>query len=36
MSSKSTEAAPQAATYHGGRLVARRLKAHGVSHLFTL
>lgn len=22
--------------YHGGRLVARRLKAHGVSHLFTL
>jgi acetolactate synthase-1/2/3 large subunit len=25
-----------AATYHGGRLVARRLKAHGVSRLFTL
>jgi acetolactate synthase I/II/III large subunit len=24
------------ATYHGGRLVARRLKAHGVSKLFTL
>ncbi len=24
------------ATYHGGRLVARRLKAHGVSRLFTL
>ena len=23
-------------TYHGGRLVARRLKAHGVSRLFTL
>ncbi|HTR89082.1 MAG TPA: acetolactate synthase [Solirubrobacteraceae bacterium] len=23
-------------TFHGGRLVARRLKAHGVSHLFTL
>ncbi len=23
-------------TYHGGRLVARRLRAHGVSHLFTL
>jgi acetolactate synthase-1/2/3 large subunit len=31
-------AAETAATdsYHGGRLVARRLKAHGVSHLFTL
>jgi thiamine pyrophosphate-dependent acetolactate synthase large subunit-like protein len=26
----------QQATYHGGRLVARRLKAHGVSRLFTL
>jgi acetolactate synthase-1/2/3 large subunit len=25
-----------AATFHGGRLVARRLKAHGVSRLFTL
>ncbi|HTR72350.1 MAG TPA: acetolactate synthase [Solirubrobacteraceae bacterium] len=25
-----------AETYHGGRLVARRLKAHGVSKLFTL
>src|SRR4051812_50036716 len=23
-------------TYHGGRLVARRLKAHGVTKLFTL
>ena len=23
-------------TFHGGRLVARRLKAHGVSTLFTL
>src|SRR5437870_9077602 len=23
-------------TFHGGRLVARRLRAHGVSHLFTL
>src|SRR5258708_21791729 len=23
-------------TFHGGRLVARRLKAHGVSRLFTL
>jgi acetolactate synthase-1/2/3 large subunit len=36
MSTESTEAAPQTATYHGGRLIARRLKAHGVSHLFTL
>src|SRR4051794_23205437 len=35
MASESTEAAPQAATFHGGRLIARRLKAHGVSHLFT-
>jgi acetolactate synthase-1/2/3 large subunit len=26
----------EATAYHGGRLVARRLKAHGVSHLFTL
>ncbi len=26
----------ETATYHGGRLVARRLKAHGVSKLFTL
>jgi len=36
MSSESTEAAPALATYHGGRLIARRLKAQGVSHLFTL
>src|SRR5258707_15747152 len=36
MSTESTEAAPDTATYHGGRLIARRLKAHGVSHLFTL
>jgi acetolactate synthase-1/2/3 large subunit len=36
MSAESTEAAPETATYHGGRLIARRLKAHGVSHLFTL
>jgi acetolactate synthase-1/2/3 large subunit len=28
--------AAQAETFHGGRLVARRLKAHGVSKLFTL
>ncbi len=27
---------PQRGTFHGGRLVARRLKAHGVSKLFTL
>jgi acetolactate synthase-1/2/3 large subunit len=26
----------QGATFHGGRLIARRLKAHGVSKLFTL
>ncbi len=34
----ATEAGTEesAATFHGGRLVARRLKAHGVSKLFTL
>jgi acetolactate synthase-1/2/3 large subunit len=34
----ATENAEQtaSATFHGGRLVARRLKAHGVSKLFTL
>ena len=33
----STEAqAPATTQVHGGRLVAQRLKAHGVSHLFTL
>src|SRR6266566_2462730 len=32
----STESAQETTTYHGGRLVARRLKAHGVSRLFTL
>ncbi|HEY7934514.1 MAG TPA: acetolactate synthase [Solirubrobacteraceae bacterium] len=32
MSAQSTEIE----TYHGGRLIARRLKAHGVSKLFTL
>ena len=33
----STEAqAPAATQVHGGRIVAQRLKAHGVSHLFTL
>ena len=30
------ESAPETRTFHGGRLVARRLKAHGVSKLFTL
>src|SRR5438270_8077446 len=32
----STESAQETTTVHGGRLVARRLKAHGVSKLFTL
>jgi acetolactate synthase-1/2/3 large subunit len=32
----STESAQEITTYHGGRLVARRLRAHGVSRLFTL
>src|SRR5271166_5295439 len=32
----STEAVQETETFHGGRLVARRLKAHGVSRLFTL
>src|SRR5256714_11555958 len=32
----STESAQETATFHGGRLVARRLKAHGVTKLFTL
>src|SRR6187200_1892127 len=31
-----TTEAPQTATLHGGRLIARRLKAHGVTKLFTL
>ncbi|HUB74924.1 MAG TPA: acetolactate synthase [Solirubrobacteraceae bacterium] len=31
-----TQSAQEAQTFHGGRLVARRLKAHGVSKLFTL
>jgi len=34
--STETESAQQTKTFHGGRLVARRLKAHGVSKLFTL
>jgi thiamine pyrophosphate-dependent acetolactate synthase large subunit-like protein len=32
----ASETAQDTRTYHGGRLVARRLKAHGVSKLFTL
>jgi acetolactate synthase I/II/III large subunit len=32
----SAESAQETRTFHGGRLVARRLKAHGVSKLFTL
>jgi acetolactate synthase-1/2/3 large subunit len=31
-----TESAASTESFHGGRLVARRLKAHGVSKLFTL
>src|SRR4051795_13494834 len=31
-----TTEAPQTATIHGGRLIAKRLKAHGVTKLFTL
>ncbi|HZQ34809.1 MAG TPA: thiamine pyrophosphate-binding protein, partial [Dehalococcoidia bacterium] len=36
MSAEPVQDAPEAVSYHGGRLIARRLKAHGVSHLFTL
>jgi acetolactate synthase-1/2/3 large subunit len=32
----STQSAQETGTFHGGRLVARRLKAHGVNKLFTL
>src|ERR1700731_3407204 len=32
----STDSAQATETLHGGRLIARRLKAHGVSRLFTL
>ena len=32
----ASETAADPTTYHGGRLIARRLKAHGVSKLFTL
>jgi acetolactate synthase I/II/III large subunit len=34
VASESTQ--EDVATFHGGRLIARRLKAHGVSKLFTL
>lgn len=34
--SGSEDGAENATTFHGGRLIARRLKAHGVSRLFTL
>jgi acetolactate synthase-1/2/3 large subunit len=34
--STSGEIAQEPETFHGGRLIARRLKAHGVSRLFTL
>jgi len=33
---QSTLQTAEAETFHGGRLIARRLKAHGVSKLFTL
>jgi thiamine pyrophosphate-dependent acetolactate synthase large subunit-like protein len=36
MAAESTQTPQQRGTFHGGRLVARRLKAHGVSRLFTL
>jgi acetolactate synthase-1/2/3 large subunit len=36
MATESAQDSAETATYHGGRLVARRLKAHGVSKLFTL
>ncbi|HTA36676.1 MAG TPA: acetolactate synthase [Solirubrobacteraceae bacterium] len=32
----SEESVQEGASFHGGRLIARRLKAHGVSKLFTL
>jgi acetolactate synthase-1/2/3 large subunit len=36
MSTEESESTQDGKTFHGGRLVARRLKAHGVSKLFTL
>jgi acetolactate synthase I/II/III large subunit len=32
----SAESVQETTTFHGGRLAARRLRAHGVSRLFTL
>src|SRR5437868_8821796 len=32
----ATNETEQGTAYHGGRLIARRLKAHGVTKLFTL
>ena len=34
--STQSESTQETGTFHGGRLIARRLKAHGVSKLFTL
>jgi acetolactate synthase-1/2/3 large subunit len=34
--SRQSESTQKTGTFHGGRLIARRLKAHGVSKLFTL
>jgi acetolactate synthase-1/2/3 large subunit len=34
--SAQSESTQETGTFHGGRLIARRLKAHGVSKLFTL
>jgi acetolactate synthase-1/2/3 large subunit len=36
MATESAQGTGETTTFHGGRLVARRLKAHGVSKLFTL
>jgi acetolactate synthase I/II/III large subunit len=36
MTTESTQETQETQTFHGGRLIARRLKAHGVSKLFTL
>jgi acetolactate synthase-1/2/3 large subunit len=36
MAAGSEETAQETETFHGGRLIARRLRAHGVSRLFTL
>src|SRR5271157_202118 len=36
MATESAESGQRTDTFHGGRLIARRLKAHGVSSLFTL